>query len=102
MEPTLKKLEAMAGTKKRPFVFNIPMTTEENEIKMRNGNMITVSNRVSSTFPETASKSASTRRRTTCSEKMIPRSVTKLNTIPKKTKTLPASSQVARSPFFVS
>lgn len=39
-EPRLKKLDAIAGTKKRPLVFKTPITTAESEIKMRKGSII--------------------------------------------------------------
>ena len=43
IEPRLKKLEAMAGTKNRPLVLSMPMTTAEREMKTRKGSMILVS-----------------------------------------------------------
>jgi hypothetical protein len=51
MEPRLKKLEDMAGTKKRPLVFRMPMTTAARAMKSRKGNMILVSRTVSSVLP---------------------------------------------------
>ena len=52
--------EAMAGMKNRPFVFNIPITAAEREMKIRKGNMMTVSLRVNSTLPATWANSLST------------------------------------------
>jgi len=61
IEPKLKKLEAIAGTKNFPLLFNIPMTTAAKETKMRKGNIIIVNFSVSATFPGTAENSSSTR-----------------------------------------
>ena len=61
IEPRLKKVELIAGTKNRPRVLSTPMTTAASETNSRKGNMIRVSLTVSSVLPATWAKSGASR-----------------------------------------
>src|SRR4030042_6319968 len=76
IEPRLKKVEAMAGMKKRPLVFKIPMTAAAKETKIKKGNMMLVRSWVRAIFPGTLLKSEAMSP-TISSEKMIPTMVSR-------------------------
>src|SRR4030042_5897234 len=99
IEPRLKKVEAMAGRKKRPLVFRIPMTAAAKDTRIKKGNMIVVRSRVRAILPGTRLKSEAISR-TISSEKMIPAIVIRERRMVNVSRTLLAKRQADSWPFF--